>query len=105
MSVAELKQVNNINSRNRFRIGQPLLVPVKAGAEPNLPDLPATPVSLPRAYKTASSKNAKRNLKPGSKPAAKSAVAKRKPAKRAKVAATPAAKTATASTVVAAQSR
>ena len=108
MSVAELKQVNNINSRNKFRVGQPLLVPVKAGAEPNLPDLPATPVSLPRAYKTASSKNAKRNFKPGSKPAAKSAVTKRAPAKRAKrarVTAAPAAKKATASTVVVAQTR
>lgn len=108
MSVAELKQVNNISSRNKFRTGQPLLVPVKAGAEPNLPDLPATPVSLTRAYKTASNKNAKRNLKPGSKPAAKTAVTKRAPAKRAKrasVAAAPAAKTATASTVVATQTR
>jgi membrane-bound lytic murein transglycosylase D len=83
MSVAELKQVNNINSRNRFRIGQPLLVPVKAGAEPNLPDLPATPVTLPQAYKAARSKNVKRS-KAAARPVAKRAASKRKPAQRPK---------------------
>jgi membrane-bound lytic murein transglycosylase D len=41
MSVAELKQINGISGRPRLKTGQPLLVPVKAGAEPHLPDLPA----------------------------------------------------------------
>lgn len=84
MSVTQLKQVNNIGSNNSFRVGQPLLVPVTAGAEPNLPDLPAAPVSLPKAYTAARNKNAKRNIKAGTKPAVKQAVAKRKPAKTAK---------------------
>lgn len=101
MSVAELKQVNNINAKNKFRTGQPLLVPVKAGDAPNLPDLPATPVSLPKAYKTARSKNAKRVS--GSKPAAKSAVAKRAPAKRSKVTIKAAAPAKKPGTVVATQ--
>ncbi len=106
MSMAELKQVNGISSQNRFKPGQSLLVPVKAGDAPNLPDLPATPVSLPKAYKAARTKNAGRTVK-GAKPAPKSAVAKRAPAKRAKVASkatTPPAKSGS-STVVAAQAR
>lgn len=57
--LAELKRVNNITGKNRFRTGQSLLVPVKVGMKPHLPDLPATPVSLPKAYRTASSKNQK----------------------------------------------
>lgn len=105
MSVAELKQVNGISGKNRFHTGQSLLVQTTAGVTPNLPDLPVAPVSLPRAYKAARSKNAKHVVK---KPGARSAVAKRAPAKRAKVAAkAPAskAKTKSAPTVVAAQSR
>lgn len=106
MSVSELKQVNGISGKNKFRTGQPLLVPVTAGVTPNLPDLPATPVSLPKAYKAASTKNSKRHIKAGAKPATKSAVAKRTPAKRSRtVAAKPAGKPAKhASTVVATQS-
>ncbi|MBY0269318.1 MAG: transglycosylase SLT domain-containing protein [Burkholderiales bacterium] len=93
MSVAELKQVNDIGGKNKFQPGQSLLVQATAGVTPNLPDLPATPVSLPKAYKAARSKNAKIAAKPGAKPAAKSAVAKRAPAKRPKaVAKAPAAK-------------
>ncbi len=107
MSVAELKQVNNINAKNKFRTGQPLLVPVKAGDTPNLPDLPATPVSLPKAYKAARSKNSK-YAKPGAKPATKSAVAKRAPAKRTRVTVKAAARGSKparpASTVIATQS-
>jgi len=103
MSVAELKQVNGINAKNKLRTGLPLLVPVKTGDAPNLPDLPVTPVSLPKAYKTARSKNAKTASKPGAKPAAKKAVAKRhSPAKRSKVAIKAGGKP--ASTVVATQS-
>lgn len=105
MSVAELKQVNNINAKNKFRTGQPLLVPVKAGDAPNLPDLPATPVSLPKAYKAARSKNAKIAARPGAKPVAKSAVAKRAPAKRSKVTIKAAAPAKKPGTVVATQSR
>ncbi len=81
MSVAELKQVNNITAQNKFRAGLPLLVPVKAGDTPNLPDLPATPVSLPKAYKTARKAHV-----PGAKPvkhATKKTAVKRSPAKRA----------------------
>jgi membrane-bound lytic murein transglycosylase D len=82
MSMAELKQVNGISGKNKFHTGQPLLVQTTAGVAPNLPDLPATPVSLPKAYKAARSKNAKIATKPGAKPTAKSAVAKRTPAKK-----------------------
>jgi membrane-bound lytic murein transglycosylase D len=81
MSVTELKQVNNITASNNFRTGLPLLVPVKDGATPNLPDLPATPVSLPKAYKAARSTHAS-----GSQPvkhATKTTASKRAPAKRA----------------------
>ena len=84
MSVNELKQVNNITASNKFRTGLPLLVPVKDGATPNLPDLPATPVSLPKAYKAARTTHANTNT--GSKPvkhATKTTAAKRSPAKRA----------------------
>lgn len=84
MSMAELKEVNDIGGKNKFRTGQPLLVQVTAGVTPNLPDLPVTPVSLPKAYKAARSKNAK-HAKVGAKPAVKSAVAKRAPAKRARI--------------------
>ena len=104
MSVAELKQVNNIGGKNKFHTGQPLLVQTTAGVAPNLPDLPATPVSLPKAYQAARSKNAKVAAKPGAKPATKSAVAKRAPAKPPKaVAKAPAPKK--SGTVVATQSR
>lgn len=84
MSMAELKQVNGIGGKTKFHTGQPLLVQATAGVAPNLPDLPATPVSLPKAYKAARSKSAKIATKPGAKPAKKSAVAKRTPAKHAK---------------------
>lgn len=104
MSVSELKQVNNITASNKFRTGLPLLVPVKDGATPNLPDLPATPVSLSKAYKTARTTHAN-----GSKPvkhATKTTAAKRSPAKRATtpVKTTPKAKPAKPA-VVASQSR
>jgi len=102
ISVSELKEVNGIGGKTALRPGQPLLVPVKAGMTPNLPDLPATPVTLPRAYKAARANHAK-----GKKPAAKhatTATIKRAPPKRAKVTIKPAAKPAK-SPVVASQSR
>ena len=105
MSVNELKQVNNITASNKFRTGLPLLVPVKDGATPNLPDLPATPVSLPKAYKAARTTHVN-----GSKPvkhATKTTVAKRSPAKRAQTPVKAGAKTKSPAkpAVVASQSR
>jgi membrane-bound lytic murein transglycosylase D len=105
MSVNELKQVNNITASNKFRTGLPLLVPVKDGATPNLPDLPATPVSLPKAYKAARTTHVN-----GGKPvkhATKTTVAKRSPAKRAQTPVKAGAKTKSPAkpAVVASQSR
>ena len=43
--VAELKQVNGLSLQRKLVVGQPLLVPLKEGADnPDLPDLPVTPV-------------------------------------------------------------
>lgn len=105
MSVTELKQVNNISTSNKFRTGLPLLVPVKEGATPNLPDLPATPVSLPKAYKAARTTHAN-NSKPV-KHATKTSAVKRTPAKRAQtpIKATPKPKTPGKPAVVASQGR
>jgi len=52
MSVEELKRVNNLSSRTRVTTGQPLLVPVKAGAKPHLPDLPAAALAKTRTQHT-----------------------------------------------------
>ncbi len=52
MSVAELRQVNHLTGRTRIRTGQPLLVPVKAGVKPNLPNLPAPALIKTRTAKT-----------------------------------------------------
>ncbi len=80
ISMNELKRVNGITGKNKFRTGLSLLVPVKAGATPNLPDLPAAQVSRPKTYKTARSKNAKPAAKAGTKPQSKQTVAQRAPA-------------------------
>jgi hypothetical protein len=54
MTLHELKEINGIPPRKRIVTGEPLLVPVlDAQAEPNLPDLPARPVPLPRAVHAA----------------------------------------------------
>jgi len=54
MTLAELKQVNGLQDKKRIVAGQPLIVPLKEGAaEPQFPDLPVTPVSLPRAIQAA----------------------------------------------------
>ncbi len=106
ISMAELKQVNGINGNHKFRTGQSLLVPVKAGATPYLPDLPATPVTLAKAYQAARDKNAAK--KSGKKVPVQSKATKPAPAQRVKAIVKPApAKSAvpkkTAATVVAAQ--
>ncbi len=80
ISLTELKRVNGIGGSKKFHTGLALLVPVKAGATPNLPDLPAPPVTMAKAYKAASSKNTRRNTKTSTKPASKQAVAARAPA-------------------------
>jgi len=41
VSTSYLKEVNSINPRRRVRPGQTIVVPLKNGAEPYLPDLPA----------------------------------------------------------------
>jgi hypothetical protein len=46
--------VNGLQNQKRLAVGQPLLVPLIGGAsDPQLPDLPATPVSLPKALQAA----------------------------------------------------
>jgi soluble lytic murein transglycosylase-like protein len=52
ISLAELKQINGITGRSKIRTGQPLLVPVKAGAEPYMPNLPAPKLSVARTQHT-----------------------------------------------------
>jgi membrane-bound lytic murein transglycosylase D len=52
ITVSELKRVNNLGDRSRITTGQPLLVPVKAGAALNLPDLPAPAMTKARVTKT-----------------------------------------------------
>lgn len=52
ISVAKLKEINGITGRTGIRTGQALLVPVKAGTEPNLPDLPAPALSISRTSQT-----------------------------------------------------
>lgn len=105
ISVSELKQVNNLSAKNKFRTGMPLLVPVKAGASPHLPDLPATPVTLRKAYKKASAGKAKGKAK--GKAVSKNAANKRAPAKRAgqPVKSAPKAQTSKRTTVAAAPVR
>ena len=54
MTVAELKQVNGLSHQRKLVVGQPLLVPLKDGADnPELPDLPVTPVPLQKAIQAA----------------------------------------------------
>ncbi|MGQ0752623.1 MAG: transglycosylase SLT domain-containing protein [Betaproteobacteria bacterium] len=98
ITVSELKRVNNLSDRSRVTTGQPLLVPVKAGAALNLPDLPAPALAKARVTKTryvpksrrgAAQKAVQRQAAPkhvkGKKAAPTSA--KAAPAKKAKVAA------------------
>jgi membrane-bound lytic murein transglycosylase D len=100
ISVSELKRVNNLSPRSPVRTGQPLLVPVKAGVDINLPDLPAPALAKTRVTKTryvpksrrgAVHKAVQRQAAPKQGKSKKAASAKAAPAKKAKVA-TPAKK-------------
>lgn len=52
ISLSELNQINGIGGRKKITTGQPLLVPVKAGVEPNLRNLPASPLAMERTKTT-----------------------------------------------------
>ncbi|MDB5863531.1 MAG: lytic transglycosylase [Betaproteobacteria bacterium] len=66
MTLAELKQLNGLASQRKLVVGQPLLVPLKAGAEtPQFPDLPVNPVPLTRAIQAAKLNAHTRRLQPG----------------------------------------
>jgi membrane-bound lytic murein transglycosylase D len=52
ITVEKLKEINGITGRSGIRTGQALLVPVKAGAEPHLPDLPAPALAVSRTVQT-----------------------------------------------------
>jgi len=86
MSLAQLKEINGIHGRKKITTGFALLVPVKGNAEPNLPDLPAARVTLPKAVKAAryyaQRKTAAKKAQPSVR---KKAVAARSPGKRIKV--------------------
>jgi membrane-bound lytic murein transglycosylase D len=69
ITVAELHRINGITGRQRIATGQALLVPVKEGAEPNMPDIPAPKLSMSRTAKTRYVPPSRRG------PAAKPAVA------------------------------
>jgi membrane-bound lytic murein transglycosylase D len=55
ITLTELKQLNGLQNQKKLVPGQPLLVPAKNGADPQLPDLPVTPVpvSIPKAVQAA----------------------------------------------------
>ena len=53
ITLNELKQLNGLQHQKRLVAGQPLLVPLKNGAEPQLPDIPVKPLSLPKAMQAA----------------------------------------------------
>lgn len=53
MTLAELKEINGLASQRKLLVGQPLLVPVKGGEDPQLPDLPVNPIPLTKALQVA----------------------------------------------------
>ena len=53
ITLAELKEANGITGKKKFVPGQTLLVPLKSGAEPNLPDLPAPKITQARYRRAA----------------------------------------------------
>ena len=83
MTLAELKEINGLQGQKRLTAGQPLLVPLQAGVvDPQLPDLPATPISLPKAIQAARAAAQTRTAKylQSRGPAAKVAVRQKGPA-------------------------
>ncbi|MEK6593716.1 MAG: hypothetical protein AABZ67_11615, partial [Pseudomonadota bacterium] len=88
--------INGIAGRRKITTGQTLLVPVKAGAVPNLPDLPAAPVAkiknvryVPPSRRGTIRKTAHKTVQKKPASAAKAAAVKTKsannvPAKRVK---------------------
>jgi membrane-bound lytic murein transglycosylase D len=53
ITLTQLKEANGITGKKKFVPGQTLLVPLTAGAEPNLPDLPAPKITQTRYRRTA----------------------------------------------------
>src|SRR5262245_50744486 len=53
ITLAELKEANGITGKKKFVPGQTLLVPLRTGAEPNLPDLPAPKIAQSRSRRAA----------------------------------------------------
>jgi membrane-bound lytic murein transglycosylase D len=76
MTLQELKELNGLQSQKRLVAGQPLLVPLQDGAaaDVQLPDLPATPVSLPKAIQAAKAAAHERKFAPTKRTAARLAV-------------------------------
>ncbi|MCC7484229.1 MAG: transglycosylase SLT domain-containing protein [Burkholderiales bacterium] len=72
ISLGQLYEVNGINGKRRIVAGQTIMVPVKAGAEPNLPDLPVPKTAKARlaaAAKPAPARNQAASAR-GKRPAA-----------------------------------
>jgi len=64
MTLTELKELNGLQNQKKLVVGQPLLVPLKDGAEGQLLDMPVMPVSLPKAIQAAkNAAEAKRELR------------------------------------------
>ena len=53
LTLAQLKEANGVTGRKAIVPGQTLLVPLKSGAEPNLPDLPAPKITQARYRRAA----------------------------------------------------
>ena len=53
LTLAQLKEANGVTGRKTIVPGQTLLVPLKSGAEPNLPDLPAPKITQARYRRAA----------------------------------------------------
>jgi membrane-bound lytic murein transglycosylase D len=53
ITLSELKEANGITGKKKFVPGQTLLVPLKSGAEPHLPDLPAPKITQARYRRAA----------------------------------------------------
>ena len=89
ISLAQLKEINGIHGRKKITTGLALLVPARGNAEPNLPDLPAARVTLPKAVKAARYAKHGKTIKVAQRHTArkgkKVAANSRSPLKRAKV--------------------